>query len=999
MKNLTRNLKWPGMAVSLFVCVILPALILTGCKRQNMHGFNLIEKRFVKELNADCYLFEHEKSGAHLLKIVSDDPNKTFGIAFKTFPESDAGTPHIMEHAVLNGSKNFPVKSPFDVLSKGSLNTFINAFTGKDMTIYPIASMNDKDYFNLMHVYLDAVFNPLIYTDPRILKQEGWHYELTEADNPVVYKGVVYNEMKGSFSNPSRVLSYEIYKNLFPDNPYGFESGGYPTAVPTLTEEAFLNYHKRYYHPDNSYIILYGNADMEQELAFIDSAYLSNYTRGNNPVTIKDQPAFSSMKHVTAQYPVLEGAPTDDQTYLTYSFVAGHNTDQQLTWGLDILCDVLVNQESAPVRLALQEAGIGQDVYASSSAYNQNVVEVIVTNANPGDREKFMEILTETLKKVASEGVDRKEVEGVLNRIEFQLREGDNAQKGLTYGFQSLSGWFFANNPFLTLEWEKPLAALKAGIQKGYLESLINTYFLNNPHSLDLVLEPMPGLEQQIMATTGEELKEYKASLNETQIKELIAETEELIAYQETEDTPEALATIPLLDISDINPEAEWFGVTESETSGVKVLHCDQFTNNVVYMNLMFDLHALPEDLLPYASLLSNVLSLLNTENYSYGELNKELNIQTGMFNVSLPTYLKDQDDDQLIAKFQVSSKAMGDKVNRMFELTSEILNHTVYCDTARLKTVLEKHQAQLDASVKSDGYRYASRRQASYVTNRGLFRELTDGLDYYWFVTDLTRRFNQNPAEVCERLSKVASLLFSRQNLMAATTCDKAQYPQFTQALTSFIASLPEGETVLNDWKFELVKRNEGILTPSKVQYVIEGADFRDLGFSWTGKMQVLSQILSTDYLQTRIRVMGGAYGGWSTFSRSGMVAFNSYRDPNLEGTLKNYAGIPAYLEGFTADESTMTRYIIGTIAGIDTPLTPSQRGDRAVGYYFSGTTKEDLQTDRQEVLATTAADIAGFAGLTKAILDQKAYCVYGNAAKIEQEKKLFNTLVKLEQ
>jgi len=998
MKKIALSLKWSATTVSMFVCVILSALVLSGCKNHDMHGFKLVEKRFVKELNSDCYLYVHEKSGAHLLKIASDDPNKTFGIAFKTFPDSDAGTPHIMEHAVLNGSKNFPVKSPFDVLSKGSLNTFINAFTGKDMTMYPVASMNDKDYFNLMHVYLDAVFNPLIYDDPRILKQEGWHYELTGENEPVVYKGVVYNEMKGSFSSPTRVLNYEIYKNLFPDNPYGLESGGYPAAIPSLTGEAFLNYHKRYYHPDNSYIILYGDANLDKELAFIDSAYLSNYEKGTNPVTIADQAPFDSMKKVTAWYPVLEGANTEDQTYLSYSFVAGHNTDQKLTWALDILSEVLVNQESAPVRLALQEAGIGQDVSASSDAYNQNVVQIIVTNANPGDSEKFMEVIKKTLQKVAEEGVDKEEVDGVLNRIEFQLREGDNAQKGLTYGFQSLSGWFFADDPFLTLEWEKPLAALKKGINEKYLESVITDYFLNNPHSLGLVLEPKPGMENETVAKDVDVLKEFKSSLTEDQIKNLVTETNDLVAYQEREDTPEALASIPLLDISDIDPKAEWFGVEKTEVAGVPVLQCDQFTNNVVYMTLLFDLRVLPKEMIPYAALLSNVLSLLNTEKFTYGELNKSLNINTGMFNVSLPSYLGNQDDNNLVPKFEVSSKAMGDKVDKMFELTSEILNHTTFCDTARLKIVLDKHQAQLDADVKRNGYGYASRRQASYVTNRGYFREQTGGLDYYWFVTDLTKQFAENPQQVCQGLDKISKILFTKQNLIVATTCDKEQLPVFDKGLKTLIATLSSEPVTLNDWKLDPVIKNEGLLTPSKVQYVVEGADFKDLGYSWDGKMRVLNQILSTDYLQNTIRVMGGAYGGWCVITPNGMTTFNSYRDPNLKETLDNYAGIPGYLNNFEADDKAMTRYIIGTIAGLDTPLTPSQRGDRAVNYYFSGISQQDLQQDRDAVLATTAGDIRDFAKMMQDILDQKAYCVYGNADKIEKEKNLFENLVKIE-
>lgn len=997
MKKISCYLIRPMLAVTLILTITM-VTTFTGCdQHKSMHGFKLVEKRFVKELNATCYLYEHEKSGAHLLKIAADDPNKTFGIAFKTFPDSDGGTPHIMEHSVLNGSKNFPVKSPFDVLSKGSLNTFINAFTGKDMTMYPVASMNDKDYFNLMHVYLDAVFNPLIYEDPRIFKQEGWHYELTDVNAPVVYKGVVYNEMKGAYSSPNRVLNGAIYKNLFPDNPYGFESGGLPSAIPALTYEAFLNYHKRYYHPDNSYIILYGDADLEKELAFIDSAYLANYDRGNNPVTITDQPPFDNRKEVTEYYPVLQGADLMNQTFLSYSFVAGHNTDQELTMGLDILCDVLVNQESAPIRLALQEAGIGQDVSASSSPYNQNVVQIIVKNANPADRERFYEVITNTLKKVAEEGVDQKEVEGVLNRTEFQLREGNDAQKGLTYGFQSLAGWFFAGDPFLTLEWEKPLAELKKAIPEKYLEGLINKYFLNNPHTLLLTLEPKPGMENETIAQIAEELKAYKASLNADSLNALIAQTEELVAYQEREDSPEALATMPLLDLKDINPQAEWYGVNKIEQAGIPVLHRDEFTNHVVYVNLLFDMRTLPQDKIPYASLLSNVLSLLNTENYSYADLNKELNIHTGGFSTSLTTYLEDLDDQKMIPFFQVTSKAMPEKVDPLFELTGEILNHTIYGDTARLHTVLTKHQAQLDAAVKGNGYRYAVRRQASYCTNQGMFGEITGGLDYYWFVTDLTRKFTENPQAVCDELGSVASLLFSRHNLTATTTCGQEEMKAFSKGLENFVTTLPGKEVTFQVWALNPQKKDEGILTPSKVQYVIDGYDFKKLGYSWNGKMQVLSQILSTDYLQTKIRVMGGAYGGFSVFNPAGMVTFRSYRDPNLKETIENYRGIPEYLSEFSTDETSMTRYIIGTIAGLDEPLTASQKGNQAVTYYFTRQTQADLQRDRDEILSTTVDDIKGFAQMTRDILNQNNYCVYGNAEKIEREKALFENLVKL--
>lgn len=999
MKAITfaRKFSSPRIALYLAVTILIP-LIMAFKAPENLHGFKLIEKRFVKELNAECYYFEHVKSGARLIKIKADDPNKTFSIAFKTFPESDNGAPHIMEHSVLNGSTNFPVKSPFDVLLKGSLNTFLNAFTSKDFTMYPVASMNDKDYFNLMHVYLDAVFNPMIYKDTRIFKQEGWHHELTDKDSAVEYKGVVYNEMKGAYSDPSRETYYQVFKNLFPDNAYGFESGGYPSAIPTLTNEQFINFHKRFYHPENSYIFLYGDGDMDRELAFIDKDYLSKYTRTGHRAEIKDQQPFAGMKDIHGFYPVTDGSPTDKQTFLNYSFVAGHNTDQALCMALDVLTEVLVNQESAPVRLALQEAGIGQDISASASNYMQNVVSIEVQNANPGDKEKFFEIVMNTLKSVSEKGLDKPTVEGVINRMEFRLREGNDAQKGMTYIQQSQPGFFFANDPFLGLEYEKPLAEVKTALTTNYLEDIIKKYFLNNNLSVLVTMEPKVGLDKERSAATEAELAKFKSTLTPDAITTLVNDTKALIDYQKMEDTPAAIATIPMLALSDINPKSTWYPVTPTTLAGVPALHHEEFTNNVVYVTLFFDMRVLPQELIPYASLLSNLYGTLNTQNYTYGDLNKELNIHTGGFYTSVKSYTEGMEDGNLIPKFTVTSKSMNNKLDKLFGLGSEMLVKTKFNDVERLKTVLARHQSQVESNVKGNGYSVASKRLSSYISNQGVFNELTSGLDYYWFVTDLSKNFDKNSAEIIEKLQKTASLLFSQKNMVAAVTGSKKDIEPFTKGLEAFEKALPAGKAPYATWKLVPEKKNEGILAASKVQYVINGANFKKLGYKWDGKMRVLNQILSTDWLQTQIRVIGGAYGGFSQFGLTGNATFNSYRDPNLKETLDNYNATPDYLTKFEADSATMLRYIIGTISGMDAPLTPSQKGDQSYMLYFNKRTKEDVQHDRDAVLSTKVADIRGFSKLVKDVLGQGDICVYGNEEKIKSNQQLFKELVKID-
>lgn len=983
--------------------VLLLSFILTSCSRYTTgkvyHGFELEKKAFVKEVNAECYYFVHQKSGARLLKIAADDPNKTFSIAFKTIPNSDGGTPHILEHSVLNGSKNFPVKSPFDVLRKGSLNTFLNAFTGNDFTMYPIASMNNKDYFNLMHVYLDAVFNPLVLEDKRIFEQEGWHYEAEDADAPVRYNGVVYNEMKGSFSNPARELDYNIYKTLFPENGYHFESGGYPMAIPKLTYEQFIKFYQRYYHPSSSYIFLYGDADLDRELEFIDANYLSHYDKLDVNAEIPIQKPFPEMKKIHANYSVTAGSDTKNQTYLNLSFVAGKNTDRSLVMALDILSDVLVNQESAPVRLALQDAGIGREVSAVVDPTQQNIFEITTQNANPKDSEKFREVVFATLQEVADTGVDSLAVAGTLNRMEFSLREGDDAQKGLNYGFNALSGWFFADDPFLSLAYEKPLAELKSGIKQGYLENVIQRYLINNPHALLLTLEQKPGLEKINNQKITEELAEYRTSLSKDQFSQLVQHTAELKEYQKREDSPEALATIPMLSLEDIDPKAEWASLEEKSVSGVPVLAHQEFTNDVVYARLYFDLRVLPDSLVPYAALLSQLLGNMNTENYSYGDLENALNINTGGFNTSLNSYAEYTDSGDLVSKFVVSSKAMRDKVPVMFDLMSEIITRTKLEDTTRLRELLTRHQSRLEVSVNSNGYGYAARRLLSYFSREGRFSEETRGITYYRFITDLTKNFDARSDEIVRRMAQVSNLIFTKENCVAAVTSAKGDLATYLDGLKAFAETLPAGAPEYHEWAFQPEKKNEGFLTASKVQYVLAGYDYKSLGYDWNGKMLVLSQILSSEWLQNQVRVIGGAYGSWAAFMPSGEGYFASYRDPNLSETLDNYRKTVDYLDNFDVDDKAMTRFIIGTVASLDQPRTPSGRGDEAVSRYFKKITKQDVQKVRDEVLATTPEDIRNMSKFVADLLAENTICVYGNEDKLNAEKNLFNKVVTLNQ
>lgn len=979
---------WPGFALN----------SSKPLKKGKMYyGFKLIEKKFVKEVDADCYYFIHEKSGARLLKIANHDTNKLFGIAFKTIAENDYGTPHILEHSVLNGSKNFPVKSPFDYLSQGSLNTFLNAMTSSDWTMYPVASMNDKDYFNLMHVYLDAVFNPLIYSDKRILMQEGWHYELTDTANAVDYKGVVYNEMKGAYSDPTSELYYQRNKLLFPNNGYGFDAGGYPSDIPKLTYDDFLAYHRKYYHPDNSYIMLYGNGDLDKELSFIDKQYLSAYTKSNSSIDIPLQQAFASMKNEIRPYPISDEEDADNKTFLSMSFVAGQNTDLKLTWTLHVLSDALVNHEEGPIRRALLEAGIGQNINAWVEDTQQNVFEINVQNANVADQQRFNDIVMSTLKQVASNGLAPEVVNGIMNRIEFGLREGNTPQKGLVYFYGTLRGWMFTQNPFLGLEYEKSLAELKSGINNGYLQQVINEYLINNTHTLSLALAPEKGLQSKLNKETENELEAYKASLSHDERLALVNETTELIEYQQREDSEVSKATIPSLTIADVGKEAEWIGITEKKSGNTTVLHCNEFSNGIVYTNLLFEPRSVDVENIEWIQLLSELMGKMPTESYSYGDLENALNNKTGSFRPSFMHYVKNRDDNNLVPKLRVSSKAMANQTNDMLEVMTEVICRTKYNDFERLKELLTRLQADLDQQMKQNGLGIARSRLFSYFSNEGVLQERKSGFSYFQFVTDLTKNFDTQKEHIAEKLSVLANAIFTAPNLIATVTCSNDHYTLFENSLGIITKALPNAEAPLLAWTFAPTKANEALQTSSKVQYVLQGSNFKTLGFEWTGQIRVLEQMLSTDYLQNRVRVIGGAYGGFARLSPNGNVFFGSYRDPNLKETLDAFAGIPAYLENLSIDEKAMTRYIIGTISNIDMPLTASQKGEKAIAAYFSGSTKEQVQRERDQILSTDINDIKAFKSMMEAVLAQKTWCVYGNDELLQKNADLFNQMIKV--
>jgi presequence protease len=962
---------------------------------ESYNGFKLLEEKNVKEINSITRMFEHEKTGAKLLSFENDDDNKVFGIGFRTPPKDSTGLPHILEHSVLCGSRKFTSKEPFVELLKGSLNTFLNAMTYSDKTIYPVASKNDKDFRNLMDVYLDAVFYPNIYKYPEIFYQEGWHHELFEKDGEVTYNGVVYNEMKGAFSSPDSILYRRTRRSLFPDNAYGFESGGDPDDIPDLSYEQFIDFHKKYYHPSNCYICLYGNGDLMEQLKFINDEYLKDFDRRPADSEIPVQGAFTGLREEVVEYPADD---LKENTFLSLNFVTGSSLDPEVYLAFEILEHLLLQTPAAPLKKALIDAGIGKEVSGQfDNSIRQPVFSIIVKKANEEDKDRFKEIVFETLRKLKENGIDKELIEASTNKMEFLLRESDfhGYPKGLVYYIKSLDSWLYGGNPLLHIEYEPVLQKIKASMTSDYFEKLIDKYLLSNQHSSLVVLRPAKGILEEKAEELKKKLQAYKEGLSEEDIDKLIENTISLKKRQETPDSPEALATIPMLTLEDINPEAEKVTVKENEEQGVKVLFNPVFTNKIGYVSLVFNTDKVEEELIPYIGLLSSIMGKVSTENYEYGSLANQININTGGMAFSTRVLMENGNDEAFHPIFTVKCKALIDKLPKAAELISEMLGKTKFDEKKRIFDIIREVKSRIEGVIYSSGHSIAALRALSYTSPKSLYDELLSGLEYFKFLTDLEKNFESKWEELASSLKKISGLIFNKGNLLVSFTADETDYDSLKNNLGTILQSLGTEKLNAVDYKFNLKPENEGLLTQSKVQFVAKAGNYIKSGYKYHGSMQVMKTIARFDYLWNKVRVQGGAYGVMSSFGRDGNTYIVSYRDPKLKETLKVYDGIEQYLRGFEADEREMTKYIIGTVSNLDFPITPSMRGEISLINYLSKITQEDIQRERDEVINTKIEDIRKFADLLKSVMDQNCICVLGNEGKIKENKDIFKSLV----
>lgn len=966
--------------------------------RENRHGFILLEQKEIEEVKGIGALWEHEKSGARLFHISSEDDNKVFSVSFRTPPADDTGLPHILEHSVLCGSRKFPLKEPFVELVKGSLNTFLNAMTFPDKTMYPVASRNDQDFKNLVDVYLDAVFFPNIHNNPWTLKQEGWHYELDSLDGELTYNGVVYNEMKGVFSSPDALLEQEIFATLFPDTPYGKESGGDPEKIPQLTQADFEKFHQTYYHPSNSFFYLYGDMNLDEYLQFFNEEYLGKFEKEKINSEIERQASFASPKEAMIEYPISEEDDPEGKTIFTLNWVTDTEQDITLAMGLDLLCHILLETSASPLRKALQDAGIAKEISGDfQDSLLQPVFSVTATFGKKEKKEEFVQVIFDTLKKLAAEGLSRDLVMASLHRQEFALREGvtGSTPKGLIYGIRCMNTWLYEKDPADSLQYEVALKSIKEGVERGFFENLIQRFLLENSHQALVWALPSPGLLERKEKENVQKLSELKASFSKEELEVIISETEELNLRQETPDPIENLNTIPLLKRSDMKREADFPEWKETALSNQSVLLEQQlFTGKILYFSLSFDGKKIPQEDLGYFHLLSYLLGKVSTENYHYEDLSNKVNQRSGGMSFSLYGWGKKGEENSFNPRFTLKTKALSEDISSLTQLIQEILTRSRFDEEKRIRDLISESRARMESSMSDAGQQIAIGRINAMLSAQGAYNYYGQ-LPLYQFIKNLDENFEDEKTTLFEKLKEVYGKIFSTENLVINVTGDQEELEIWKSLIPGLLNSLFKESFVQEEYKFPILPKTEGIFTSSKVQYVVQGFNYRKLGQEFNGIYKVMETILRYDYLWNRIRVQGGAYGAAARFERNGGAIFSSYRDPNLAETLEVYQGIGNYLRNFAPDEREMTKYVIGTVSGLDTPLTPSMKSDLVLSAYFSEVTAEDIQRERIQVLEVTAEQIRETASWIDQGIEENMYCIFGNEDKIKTEKGRFERII----
>lgn len=967
---------------------------------ENLTAYEIIEHRFLKDINSDSVLLKHKKTGARVALLPNEDNNKVFYIGFRTPPKDSTGAAHIVEHTVLCGSRNFPVKDPFVELCKGSLNTFLNAMTFPDKTVYPVASCNDFDFQNLMNVYLDAVFYPNIYKEEKIFKQEGWHYELENPEDDLKINGVVYSEMKGAFSDPDDILERQIFNALFPDTPYGVESGGDPDVIPELTYQEFLDFHSRYYHPSNSYIFLYGDMDMAEKLDYIDREYLSKFDYLEIDSTVPKQLPFIEPKEVRYEYSITETEEDSDKTYLNLTYCLKDYTDKEIPIVLRAFEYAFSGNPAARLRKRIIEAGIGDEFYVSSDCgVCQNTLGFYVKGANENDKDKFVEIIKDELQYTIENGFDKKTILAFLIREEFKYREADFGRypKGLVYGLDMLETWLYDDLlAFDQVESIDTYKRLKDALETDYYEKILKEFVLNNNHCALVIGVPQKGLTGKKNKELEEKLATIKAGMSEQEIADIVKQTRELKEYQESEDRLEDLEKIKLLKVSDIEKNARKIKNRLDNIDGTDFLKQNIFTSGIAYVALLFNINHLTYEEAKYVPILISLLGKLDTSNMKYGEMTNDFKMYTGGMGSS-SHICRNFKTKEISLYYRVSFKFLYENKYKAFNLIKEMLVNTCFDDKKLIKEYISEMRSQGEGMLTGSPHNIAATRAASYYDPFYKLSDGLNGLESVRFIQEIDNNIDDRIDELVKILNELCIKIFRPENLFVNMTISEGDDHLIDDVLVDFKKSLFTKPIAKTSLEIKTNEGNEGIITSGAVQYVAKAGEYYSKGLEYKGYFAVLKTILGYDYLWNNVRVKGGAYGCFALFTAFGSVSLVSYRDPHLNNTLKIYNELIEYLENFDCSDREMNQYIIGAISDQDLPQTASTEGKTNCGYYLSGVTQEDLQRTRNEILSCTREDIRSLASYLKVAFENNYVCVIGAEGKINDNKNLFEKIENL--
>ena len=961
-----------------------------------MGAYELVNTVNLKDLDSTGYVYKHIKSGARVVYIKNKDDNKVFTIGFRTPSENSTGVQHIIEHSTLCGSEKYPAKDPFVELVKGSLNTFLNAMTYPDKTVYPVASCNDADFKNLMDVYLDAVFYPNIYKKKEIFKQEGWHYEYDGEEYKL--NGVVFNEMKGVYSSPDDVLMSKILEELFTESPYKYESGGDPEVIPTLTYDDFIEYHKKHYHPANSYIYLYGDMDIEERLEYLDKEYLSRFSASdfNIDTMIPMQPSFSEPIFRKSAYAIDKDESGEDKTYLSCSWIVGDSLDTKFSLLMQVLDYALIAAPGAILKQRFLDRGIGADI---SSVYESDLLQPIysitIKNTSSEKFEEFKGIIEEVLKEIVANGIDHDMILAGINCLEFKYKEADfgTYPRGLIYGLAMFDSWLYDDTkPFIHIDCGDDYEWLKNQDLDKTFSKLVNDYLLNNKSCVYMELEPDANLAEKMKADEEKRVSEYIQTLSEDEKKAIQDDTVALKKYQDEPSTPEELDKIPLLSVEDIEKEADSVEYEETDIDGVKCIRENIFTSGITYIVEAFDATCVKQEDLPYLSLLSNCMGLMDTENYSYTQLCNEINKNSGGIATDIKTYVNSKNSDDVKVYFAFSSKAFDDEIGKLNEYIIEQMYKTKFNDKKRMREIVARIQSQMAYSMLSAGHGTSVNIALSQFSKASYYNLNIVGYEFYRFLTDFLGDFDQKFEYVVNKLNELVKLIFNKKNLLINVTAGDDGQMNFTKEASRFIEQLNDEKVENQEIVIKPYEESIALTSPSQVNYVARAWNFKETGMDYTGALRVLKIIFSYDYLWNNIRVKGGAYGCMSDFNLSGDSYFVSYRDPNVKATNEVYENAAKYVESFDVSKRDMDKYIIGTIGGMDTPLTPKLKGYRAFDAFIRNVTTDDFQKEREEVLSVTPDIIRSLAPIIKDLQNSRHICVVGSSMAIESDKDMFD-------